>query len=165
MTVNSSGVYLALRGVHIINNSNINIRNIGQTSDNPNGALQCITDRILCCLSQNRRLGEWYQPNGELVTGRSSTTAFYRNRGDGGNVSLNRPSGVESPTGLFCCEVPDATDTNQTLCVNIGELCIPHMPLLIVSCVSALVSVQLTKTYGSKHSVRYRFLLCYEKID
>ena len=36
-------------------------------------------------------------------------------------MSLNRPSGVESPTGQFCCEVPDATITNQTLCVNIGK--------------------------------------------
>ena len=37
-------------------------------------------------------------------------------------MSLNRPSNVESPTGQFCCEVPDATNTNQTLCVNIGTL-------------------------------------------
>ena len=45
-----SGVYLALRGVHITNNSNINISSIGQTSDNPNGALQCaVTDNPRCC--------------------------------------------------------------------------------------------------------------------
>ena len=122
---NSSGVYLALRGVHITNNSNINIRNIGQTSDNPNGALQCITDHLSCCNQMNpQRRGEWYLPNGALVQGTTSTTAFYRNRGDNGEVFLSRPSGVESPTGLFCCEVPDATNTNQTLCVNIGMLCV-----------------------------------------
>ena len=118
--MNSSGVYLALRGVHITNNSNINIRSIGQSSDNPNGALQCITDNLRCC-SQDPRLGEWYQPNGALVQGTTSTTAFYRSRGANGEVSLNRPSGVESPTGRFCCEVPDGTITNQTLCVNIGK--------------------------------------------
>ena len=120
--VNSSGVYLALRGVHIANNSNINIRNISQISDNPNGALQCVTDILLCC-RQNPRLGEWYLPSGALVQGTTSTTAFYRSRGDNGEVFLNRPSGIESPTGLFCCEVPDGTNTNQTLCVNfnIGE--------------------------------------------
>ena len=125
LLVNSSGVYLALRGVHIANNSNIHTRNIGQSFDDHNGALQCITDKIRCCLSQNPRLGEWYLPNGALVQGLPSSTAFYRNRGDNGEVSLNRPSGVESPTGLFCCEVADATNTNQTLCVNIGELLIP----------------------------------------
>ena len=118
--MNSSGVYIALRGMHITNNSNINIRNIGQSSDNPNGVLQCITDNLLCC-SGDPRLGEWYQPNGTLVQGTASTTAFYRTRGANGEVSLNRPSDVESPTGQFCCEVPDATSTNQTLCVNIGK--------------------------------------------
>ena len=120
--VNSSGVYLALRGVHITNNSNINTRNINQSSDNPSGALQCVTDKMICCLSQNPRLGEWYQPNGVLVHEGTSTTTFYRSRGDNGEVSLNRPSDVISPNGLFCCEVPDATGTNQTLCVNIGTL-------------------------------------------
>ena len=118
--LNSSGVYLALRGVHITNNSNINIRNIGQSSDSPNGALQCITDNLQCC-SQNAGRGEWYQPNGALVQGTTSTTAFYRTRGANGEVFLNRPSGVESPIGFFCCEVSDATSTIQTLCVNIGK--------------------------------------------
>ena len=123
--VTSPGVYLALRGVHIANNSNINIRNIGQSSDNPDGALQCITDKMPCCFSQNPRLGEWYLPkfNGGLVRGRAITTAFYRSRGDNGEVSLNRPSDVLFPIGQFCCKVPDVTDTNQTLCVNIGKLC------------------------------------------
>ena len=120
--VNPSGLYLTLTGVFVANNSNIYIRSIGQSSDNPNGALQCITDRIPCCFSQSPRHGEWYLPNGELVQGATSTTAFYRNRRDNGEVSLNRPSNVMSPSGRFCCEVADATDTNQTLCVNIGML-------------------------------------------
>ena len=120
--INCSGVYLALRGVFIANNSQVNIRNIGQSSDNPNGALQCITDRSSCCATPPNRRGEWYLPNGALVQGTASTTAFYRTRGDTGEVSLNRPSDVMSPTGQFCCEVPDATDTDQTLCMNIGEL-------------------------------------------
>ena len=122
MCINSSGVYLALRGAYVANNSNINIRSIGQSSDRPNGALQCITDRMPCCLRQNPRLnlGEWYLPNRQLVQGSTSTAVFYRNRGNNGEVSLNRPSDVMSPAGRFCCEVSDATDTNQTLCAIIG---------------------------------------------
>ena len=117
--LNSSltGVYLALRGVHITNNSNINTRDIG---NNPSGALQCITDNLQCCTGSVQR-GEWYQPNGALVQGTTSTTAFYRTRGANGEVFLNRPRDVESPTGRFCCEVPDITNTNQILCVNIGK--------------------------------------------
>ena len=45
---------------------------------------------------------------------------FHRNRDNNGNVNLFRVSHtVMSPTGRFCCEVEDATGTNQTLCVNI----------------------------------------------
>ena len=61
-----------------------------------------------------------YQMEKLIQAGTTSSTKFYRNRGDSGEVSLNRPSNVTSPFGLFCCEVPDATGTNQTLCVNIG---------------------------------------------
>ena len=120
--VNSSGVYLALRGVHIANNSQVNIRSIDQSSDSPNGALQCITDRIPCCFSPDHRHGKWHLPNGELVQGTTSNTVFYSNRGDNGEVSLNRPGDVMSPIGRFCCEVADAADINQTLCVNIGMI-------------------------------------------
>ena len=56
-----------------------------------------------------------------LVNWNESGVVFYSNREDNGEVYLNRLSGVTiSPTGQFCCEVPDATNTNQTLCVIIG---------------------------------------------
>ena len=46
--------------------------------------------------------------------------SFHRNRDNDGNVHLFRTHHtVTSPTGRFCCEVEDATHTNQTLCVNI----------------------------------------------
>ena len=48
---------------------------------------------------------------------------FYRSRGDNGEVFLNQHSDFESLIiiGLFCCEVPNAVDINQTLCVVIGN--------------------------------------------
>ena len=92
----------------------------------PNGALQCITDRIHCCSNQNPRLGEWYL-NRSLVQGTPSTIAFYRSRGINGQVSLNRPNDmILSPTGQYCCEVANAADTNQTLCVTIGKIFANH---------------------------------------
>ena len=60
---------------------------------------------------------------------------------------LNRPSSVESPTGLFCCEVPDATNTNQTLCVDIGELhnyCLFHASAGLKICFVSLGGVSVT---------------------
>ena len=73
----------------------------------------------------NGRAGEWYFPDGTTVPiegeGENGATTFYRNRGDDGSVNLNRlNSDVMSPTGLFCCEVPDANDINKTVCINIG---------------------------------------------
>ena len=49
-------------------------------------------------------------------------TSFYRNRGSNGTVNLNHlHSRVLSPSGSFCCVVPDAVDVNQTLCASIGK--------------------------------------------
>ena len=48
--------------------------------------------------------------------------AFYRNREDNGEVSLNRPGDALSPIGRYCCEVANAVDINQTLCVVIGKI-------------------------------------------
>ena len=51
-----------------------------------------------------------------------SATSLYRNRGDDGTVNLNRlNTGVMSPTGLFCCVVPDASGIIQGVCATISE--------------------------------------------
>ena len=120
-----SGVYLSLRGTTYANNSAIQITEVGETNPDTdlNDGLQCITDRMPCCRTAFRA-GEWYMytPDRTVVPG-SSDVDFYRNRGgDDGTVNLNRLSGVMMPTGLFCCEVPDALDIMQSVCANIGEL-------------------------------------------
>ena len=93
------------------------------SSGDSNNALQCITDKNPCCFSQNPQHGEWYLPSGMLVQGTMSDTAFFRSRGDNGEVYLNRPNNASlTQTGRFCCEVPDTTGNNQTLCVIIGKL-------------------------------------------
>ena len=53
---------------------------------------------------------------------------FYRSRGpDDGTVNLNYINSTLpelSPTGLFCCVLPDMDNKNQRLCANldIGRL-------------------------------------------
>ena len=126
------GVYLSLRGIVYTNNSVILITEIGETDTNTmppppnsNNGLQCITDRMPCCATVPNRFGQWQFPNNKTNIGISGSTAsFYRTRGDDGTVNLNRVSDdVMMPTGLFCCIVPDATNVDQTVCANIGELC------------------------------------------
>ena len=111
-----AGVYLSLNGIFLTNNSNILITDIGTP-------LVCTTDSIPCCRGANRN-GEWLFPNnGGQVPTLNEATSFYRNRGDSGEVNLFRlNSDVMAPTGQFCCEVPDATGIDNTVCANIGEL-------------------------------------------
>ena len=149
-----------LESYYIANNSQINTRSIGLS---PNSSLQCITNRNPCCLTQDPRLGEWYLPNGELVQGANSTTAFYRSRGDNGDVSLNRPSEVVSPTGKFCCQVPNAADINQTLCVIIGRIitvcfCIIHWTKLRFPTCSAYQNMtfhHISNTYRAEDRAEF----------
>ena len=84
-----------------------------------NEALQCITNKMPCC--KMAKIGHWYFPNGEEVTIQGNAPPFfYRNRGNDGTVNLNRVhESVITPTGQFCCVVPDNNDINQKLCVNI----------------------------------------------
>ena len=103
------------------NNSVISITDIGETEGEMN-AVQCITDRKSCCGSGD---GQWFFPNGdEVLSGDVSTISFYQNTGpDDGTVNLNRANtNVISPTGQFCCVMPDATLTYQTLCAIISKL-------------------------------------------
>ena len=125
-TCNSStGVYLSLEGVVYANNSLISITEIGKTTSS--NSLQCVTDRRPCCATQPNRAGEWFFPDGMRVQFVSGATTFYRDRGDDGTVNLNRVNaGIMSPTGLFCCVVPDAIGDMQRVCADISELHVPE---------------------------------------
>ena len=121
-----SGVYLSLYGVVYANNSIIPITEIGSMTwsyyyTTSNNGLQCITDRMPCCFYEGRA-GEWFFPDGRRVPFGAGATTFFRNRGDDGTVNLNRlNTSIMSPTGLFCCEVPDASGATQKICANIGD--------------------------------------------
>jgi hypothetical protein len=117
-------VFLTLGGQpYRTNGSSILIDEIGEGDD---GALLCITDLIQCCRGEDTpgrfgALGEWVYPNGSLVRVQGDGDDVYRDRGLG-IVRLNRRNNATSPTGLFCCVVPDAVGFMQRLCANISEL-------------------------------------------
>ena len=70
-------------------------------------------------------LGRWIYPNGTDVPVMGAGFDFYHNRGQS-VVRLNHRNNIRSPTGLYCCEVPDTTNTQQGICADIGrsDLCI-----------------------------------------
>ena len=127
LALSGARVYLSLKGVVYPNNSVILITEIGETGTSqnppphPNNGLQCITDKMPCCVDESKA-GEWYFPDsGGMVPIRSSAATFYRNRGGDGTVNLNRlNNNITMPTGRFCCEVADATDSIVTVCAITG---------------------------------------------
>ena len=113
-------MYIRLRGKLYSNDSNILVSEIGERDNGQ--PLLCFTDLIQCCKSNDKKaLGEWFYPNGSVVGLINTNEEFYKNRGPS-RVRLHRRENVTSPIGHFCCQIPDATLTNITVCVNIGEL-------------------------------------------
>ena len=104
--------------------------------------MYCVTDLVTCC--DDRALGDWYHPDGSRVglDEGSGVAAFQRNRGQNEVITLSATYGSihlwrkwtprQTLRGLFCCELPDASGVNQTLCVNICEF--PHNSFVPASC-------------------------------
>ena len=106
---------LTLNGVQYPNNSVINIEAIGENGK----ALICQTNKRPCCATPPYRAGEWYYPNGTLVPVEGTGSAIYRNRGDEGQVRLNRRNDVIYPIGVYCCEVLDAQNIYRSTRVGL----------------------------------------------
>ena len=107
-------VYFTLRGISYANNSEVLLACIGEG----NNALLCFTKNNSCCSMPNRA-GEWYYPNNMSVESKMSGGDIYRGRGPS-VVRLSRRNNAQT-TGVFRCEVPDASGTNQQLYVNISK--------------------------------------------
>ena len=120
----TTGIGLTLNNVQYTNNSVVNITDIGTDS----AALICTTTRPTCCLSTDG--SHWYFPDGSTVQ-RTGTT-YYRTRtvtviSGTGTVRLHRNPGATT-TGIFRCDIPDASGDLQSLYVGIytattGESC------------------------------------------
>ena len=109
-------MYLSLKGKLYQNNSIIPITDIGQTLEKEveGEALLCYTDTVECC-SNTSISGKWFLPDQSEVGIMSEAGGFYMD--DGQSVlRLHRRSQTISPTGVFCCEILDATYAIQRLC-------------------------------------------------
>ena len=129
----ATGIGLTLNNVQYTNNSVVTITDIGTGS----AALNCTTTYIPCCYSVPPPGTHWYFPNGSRINN-TNILPYYRTRTDGqrfspgdpeaiGTVFLHRnPEGTT--TGVFRCEIPDATGIFQSIYVGIyiattGESC------------------------------------------
>ena len=113
-----TGVGFLLNGVLYGNNSIVTLDEIGEES----AALFCLTNKTYCCRSSDTPpgvggIGEWFFPNGNSVNNIGSGDDIYRGRGPS-FVRLQRRNNAQT-TGVFRCEVPDASGTNQQLYVGV----------------------------------------------
>ena len=118
-----AGVFLQQSSMRLQNDSLVDINDIpdevtvGFEMARDTG-LMCVTDLVGCCLNPGR--GEWYHPDGSVVTFDDGSTKFRRNRNQG-STNLWR-SGDPMQRGRFRCELPDAQNVNQIRYANICEL-------------------------------------------
>ena len=107
-----------LSGNSYVNNSVLSLTDVGE-GDN---ALLCLTGNAQCCRPPDTNgifLGKWYFPDGTLVPdGQDASRSIFRNRGPS-VVRLNRRNNAQSPTGVYRCEIPDASGTTQTLYIGV----------------------------------------------
>ena len=86
-------------------------------------ALLCKTNNESCCNLTNNRAGEFFYPNNVEIRIKKESPELYRDRGEQ-VVRLNRRpdlEGDELPRSLrwYCCEVPDACEVQQRICINL----------------------------------------------
>ena len=101
------------------NNSVVTLNDIGIRFLDFGPALYCLTPSTECCSrsetpNEATVIREWYLPDGGQLL---STGTFSREQVSSA-VSLYR-NGVTSPTGVFRCEVPDASGNSQNIYVGI----------------------------------------------
>ena len=125
----TTGIWFTLNSVQYTNNSVVTITDIRTDS----AALLCTTTFFPCCFSGPPPGTHWYFPNGSRVNN-TNTLPYYRTRTNPedlqvayGSVLLHRNPGATT-TGIFHCEIRDATGIFQSLYVGIyaattGEPC------------------------------------------
>lgn len=88
------------------------------------GSLFCLTNSTTCCRSSDTPgvggVGEWYFPNNGSAVSRvqGGGDSIYRDRGPS-VVRLHRRDNAMRPTGVFRCEIPDASGTSQNIYVGV----------------------------------------------
>ena len=125
--VSSPGVWLSLDGQVHSNNSAIELRKLYEIENHDDShTLMCATSKRPCCFSPPHRFGEWYYPNGSAVSIDGMGNSFYRDRGNDGTVRLHRRgiASLSAAMGQYCCEIPNANDITQRLCVHFSKLAI-----------------------------------------
>jgi len=134
----------------LTNNSIVTNTDIGTGA----AALVCTTTYTPCCSSANNET-QWYSPNGSQVPN-NPNLPYQRTRGrDPGRVILSCNS-ESTTTGIFHCDLPDASGATQSLYVGIYDsgTGVPTATSLVYS--ETTRSLTCTSTGGPATTVTWR---------
>ena len=117
-----SGLGFLLDGQLYLNNSVVTVTDIGSSFFM--SALFCLTPSLECCSDSETPNAasvtrEWYLPDGRPVA--SDNSPFLKNRVSSA-VSLHHDRFIDidtAPSGVYRCEIPDASGTSQNIYVGI----------------------------------------------
>ena len=88
-----------------------------------NDGLQCTTNSTTCCRNTNQEnlTGEFYFPNGTIITTDSTNGYYVRKRS--GHIILEHQGTTLSGevTGQFRCNISESQGKVTVLLINIGE--------------------------------------------
>ena len=89
--------------------------------------LVCSTDRRECCSGEHVPAGNWYMPNGSIITQSTSSTNEHSlfqvtrvNQTVG--LSLINPNSTALPVGIYHCELMDKNNSIHHLYVGVYQL-------------------------------------------
>ena len=138
ITTGYQRVFLSLRGVTILNNSYVDIADIGGKNSNKEGLL-CHSDRFEHGRILQLQSADWYFPNGSQVWNYKDFQVAYRStpyntfqKNTGYGLIRLITHGSPSERGRFYCVIPDARNNTQTLYVNMGMCAIIVQRILIM---------------------------------
>ncbi len=118
------GLGFLLGGVPYPNNSVVALRDIGNNTMDVGSALYCLTTRTSCCRDlDGESAGAWFLPGQtDPVPAMNSeaghTADFSRGRAPSA-VYLNHRNSTTGPSGVYTCEIPDASGQLQTLYIGV----------------------------------------------
>ena len=104
MVVHSQTVpYVSFMGENLPNHAYVDLTTVGNDTGD---TVECHTDLFTCCTgSQGVHRGDWYFPNGSVLSGSGGSGDIYKRRGPQ-VIHLRRRNNATSPSGIYHCEIP-----------------------------------------------------------
>ena len=113
--------YVSFMGVDLSNHAYVDLTTVGEDISASGNTVICNTDLFTCCTGkQGIHRGDWYFPNGSVLSGSGAGGDIYKSRGVV-RVDLRRRNNAMSPTGIYRCEIETMAVNDDNVATITGE--------------------------------------------